>query len=582
MALKSKTITANGSKGHHKFTMTVIEDAISTPNNYSIVKWSLSISPIHTGYDWSYSNTVPVRYSATVNGKTYSGSIMAYDGKSTATIYSGEETITHNADGKKSISFSFSITSLNQSYLTGSASNTGSMELTYIARAAELVDATSFFDEDNPKITYNNPTGNAVEALKAVISLDGTTENIVRSVPKTATSYTFELTNAERQTLQKATLKGHDTITVYFQLKTTMNGTTYTKSLARYMSVVNALPTIAPVVEDINDATLALTGNKNIFVKGYSVAQMTMNAQAYKFASIVYQKIEVDGKSSTNEEVNANEPAIYPYVEKPVFTFTAVDNRNLQAIETVTKTAVNYIKLTCNLETDTPTTSGEMGLTISGNYFNGSFGAQDNSLNVEYRYKASSGDYGEWIAITPTITNNTYMAIGNISGLDYREAYTFEARAIDKLELSSSAEVKVKTVPVFDWGENDFNFNVPVSISGTTLDYVVEQGTKDGWFFRKWSSGLAECWRTMSVSGIDVGEFNMNGFYYCGSKGVNFPFTFTEVNYVNATGGSTGNMNIVRPFNHSNTNMTYVVMGMADISSTTVTVNIEAKGKWKK
>ena len=86
----------------------------------------------------------------------------------------------------------------------------------------------------------------------------------------------------------------------------------------------------------------------------------------------------------------------------------------------------------------------------------------------------------------------------------------------------------------------------------------------------------------MSVSGIDVGEFTMDGFYYCGSKGVSFPFTFTEVNYINATGGSTGNINIVRPFNYSTTNMTYIVVGEADISSATVVVNLEAKGKWKK
>lgn len=587
MALQTKTITANGSKGHHKFTLTVIEDGISTPGNYSVVRWGLSISPIHTGYDWSYSSTVPVSYSITIDGETFTGNVMSYDGKSTVTLKNGEKNITHNADGQKTISYSFNVTSLNQSYLTGSASNSGSMALTAIPRAAKVIDADNFFDEANPYLYYSNPAGNSVTSLQACISLTGSNDDIkYRDIPKVGDTYQFILTDSERTTLRNATLNGHDTITVSFHVKTVIGSETFYSSIRRYMSVVNANPTMDPVVEDADAKTLALTGNKNVFIKGYSDAQMVINAKAYKGASIVYQKLEVDGKSSVNEGINANGAAVYPNVVTPTFKFTARDNRGLEVTKTVTKSVVDYIKLTANTEAaieldSNNSTKSNITAKVTGNYWSGNFGAATNTLIAQYRIKTDSGNWGNWQTITTSISGTTYTASFTIGDLDYQSTYTIQTQVSDKISTITSEEYKLKTIPVFDWGENDFNFNVPVYINNKELDYVVEQGTNNSWFYRKWNSGLAECWRTMSVSGIDVGEFNLNGFYYCGSKGVTFPFTFTQVNYVNATGGSTGNMNIVRPFNHSNSSMTYIVMGMSDVSSATVTVNLEAKGRWK-
>ena len=31
-------------------------------------------------------------------------------------------------------------------------------------------------------------------------------------------------------------------------------------------------------------------------------------------------------------------------------------------------------------------------------------------------------------------------------------------------------------------------------------DFIVEEGTKDGWTYRKWNSGIAECWKSVSVT----------------------------------------------------------------------------------
>ena len=37
-------------------------------------------------------------------------------------------------------------------------------------------------------------------------------------------------------------------------------------------------------------------------------------------------------------------------------------------------------------------------------------------------------------------------------------------------------------------------------LPNTSVDYIVEQGTSGIWTYRKWNSGIAECWGTVSWS----------------------------------------------------------------------------------
>ena len=107
---------------------------------------------------------------------------------------------------------------------------------------------------------------------------------------------------------------------------------------------------------------------------------------------------------------------------------------------------------------------------------------------------------------------NTYQASGTLTGVSYDAAYDIEITATDKVygSIKSAKTVTVpisKGVPVFDWGEHDFHFNVPVFMPvGTEIegmpDHVVACGTWSGWVWRKWSSGLAECWTTVKCEGI--------------------------------------------------------------------------------
>ena len=227
-------------------------------------------------------------------------------------------------------------------------------------------------------------------------------------------------------------------------------------------------PTLSPTVEDSNSEAVALTGNANTFIRYISDAAITSGASARNNATLKSIKVTCGSQSITTSTGTIQK------VDSGTFTFTATDSRGYSTTQTIEKTLINYINPTCNLNISNPTTDGNLSFTITGNYFNSSFGAVNNTLSVSYKYKAGSGNYSNNIEVTNiTLNNNTYTANISLTGLDYKETYTFQAFTIDKIKSVNSAEKVIKTTPVFSWSNDDFEFNVPVKFSGKTLFDIV-------------------------------------------------------------------------------------------------------------
>lgn len=588
MALQSKTISANGANGHHKFTLYVTEDSTNINNNTSSISYTFQIAPIQSGWDWAFGgSTVPVSYSITINGSTVTGSIMTYDGSSTVSLKSGTLTAQHSADGSKTINYSFSVTSLNYNYLSGSASATGSMQLTNIPRAATIQTAPNFTDEQNPTITYSNPAGNAVSSLQACIT-DANGGGYVgyRDIPKTGTSYTFNLTDAERTALRKAT-PNSNTFTVKFYIRTKMGEEYYYSSLTKTMTITNAKPTVTFSAED-GAGFGGLTGDKtSIAIKGISNINYTINATGNKYATI--KSYSVTNGSITKHSASDT----FWGITTPTINYTVTDSRGNTATGTYTFSMVDYVKPTCNLIVEPPTTAGDMAINISGNFYNGSFGATANTLEVWYRYKTNNGSYGNWFSIVATKSGNTYKISRTISGLNYLNSYTIQAYTADKIYNDGSnygavysEEIKVKTTPVFDWGENDFNFNVPVSINNVELDYIVDQGTSGIWRYRKWNSGMAELWGTSNTREVTCDT--TWGSMFCKDDAlppVSYPFTFTATPNVQVTFDYAGQYNYWTYTSSAYVGTASQTPSYGAVRPTQATIKVKAHyyvmGKWK-
>ena len=114
-------------------------------------------------------------------------------------------------------------------------------------------------------------------------------------------------------------------------------------------------------------------------------------------------------------------------------------------------------------------------------------------------------------------------------------------------------------------------------------DYVVEHGTSGNWTYRKWSSGIAECWcavdDTVTYEGAAFGGY----LYYTGYY--NYPINFISAPTVsyNATftSGYTAIIGDQGTIETSNFGRVRILSNIGDLQGASVLVRIHAIGRWK-
>ena len=221
MAVSSGRVNTN-QISHTTFYVKWEQVSQSISNNETTINWEAGIN--NGNYDRYYSNAVKI-YSVYINGVLVSnGGTWSNINPSANDIplLSGTAVIPHDADGTKTFSISISAWTYSSSNYSGSDSFT----LTNIPRKATITSAQDFTDEGNPTITYSNSAGNNVTSLEACISITGTDNIPYRAVSKTGNSYTFNLTDAERNTIRNI-MSIYKEVTCSFVLKTVIGGNTY-------------------------------------------------------------------------------------------------------------------------------------------------------------------------------------------------------------------------------------------------------------------------------------------------------------------------------------------------------------------
>lgn len=226
--------------------------------------------------------------------------------------------------------------------------------------------------------------------------------------------------------------------------------------------------TLTTSVIDVNGATVLLTGDCTKLIRYHSIAQAEMDSTSQGSLSNDYSYVINNGSKKWGTVCTFGNDPKDPLVNN-VFTFYGEDEFLNEGTATVTAPMVNYVKLTCDITNSKPDVNGNMTLSCSGRYFNGSFGEQNNSLTVTYSYTGSDGSRDSGTMKVTKYSNNSYYAYVNLSDLDYRATYSFTVTAEDKLEEVIKTTDAVMSLPTFHWGKNDFTFEVPVKINGDTL-----------------------------------------------------------------------------------------------------------------
>lgn len=226
----------------------------------------------------------------------------------------------------------------------------------------------------------------------------------------------------------------------------------------------DAEPRIDSTVATTDAISLQLSGNTSTIINGVSNVQINLYAAPTPGAYVKDKWCQnlpnyySDRQGTTQTFIGHN---------NGVFRFGATDTRNRSAVKTITLATVDYRSPTISIDGIEINTSGVATIDISGTWFKGSFGKVSNDITVSYRYKSnSSSSWGSWTTI-PNVTKNddgTFSVTVTKNGLSYTETYNFEARVQDAINTVSSKEYIAKSLPVFDWSSDDFNFNVPVSV----------------------------------------------------------------------------------------------------------------------
>lgn len=204
---------------------------------------------------------------------------------------------------------------------------------------------------------------------------------------------------------------------------------------------------------DINSTTVALTGNNQKLISGYSNLQITIptsnKASGNKSAKISKYVATVAGTSKSANEVDGSTITFgtYNQVKSNTMSVYAVDTRGLQS-STVSKTAtlISYTKPVISSATNLKRVGGigtDVSFNFSATFWNGNFGSVANTITkIEYaRINATSNDWSS--ATWYTIPSERYTVSGNtvkntngalLTGFVLGTAYKVRIRIIDKLD----------------------------------------------------------------------------------------------------------------------------------------------------
>ena len=273
----------------------------------------------------------------------------------------------------------------------------------------------------------------------------------------------------------------------------TLIGTEY-GTMTATVAEKNCAPSISVTAADSNENTIALTGDNKKIIKFHSDIAVKATATAKTDTSATIKSTTVKCGSITAQ----GHTKTFTKAESVNITATTTDSRGYsKTAEATGLSLIDYTKLTANTTVKRTSPTGDTVIvTTKGNFFNSSFGAVKNTLTVEVAYKLKGAeDYSEYSAMAFTTSGNTYTATATLTGLDYQQVYSIQVRAQDQIykfegpiadAVYNDQDIK-KGIPVFDWGENDFQVNVSARFRATAdalpdgnANVAIRAGTDSG------------------------------------------------------------------------------------------------------
>ena len=441
-------------------------------------------------------------FKVVIEGSTVYQSATRIQLTGTKQVASGQFTLTHHSDGNKSFSASVEAGIY---YFAVNSRGSGSWALPTIARATQpTLSKTNLVFGDTIVIHTPRAASTFTHTIQAGVDGKLSWTNIATNV---ATSYTWTLPKWWARYLTHATDKLKFNVLTYSagQLIGTREATPVSVTATSDMA-----PVVSVVLSDANNHLNTYGG----FVKGKSKIRAVVTERLYEQAvvssrslllnSITYQSSDQTSEviTSTMQRVEARvtdsrgltgtkvmTPVVYDWHEPKI---TSVRANRCQANGTLDETG-GYIKL-------------EYACAVAPVN-------NRNTKTLSYRYRQQNQSQSTAKTITMESYNKTGHVIIPASG-----EYSWEVTVIlQDAFTTSQVNVSVGTSFVLlDFHHSGKGIGIgKVAELQNTLDlaqqwdikyknaviqdFIMEQGSKDGWQWRKWYSGKVECFRKLAV-----------------------------------------------------------------------------------
>ena len=206
------------------------------------------------------------------------------------------------------------------------------------------------------------------------------------------------------------------------------------------------------------------------------------------------------------------------------------------------------------------------------------------NLNTQYSYQISvrpRDSEGTGTAITQTV-GSAFYTVDFLAG-GHGIAFGKPASAVGfECAMDATFDETLTAQDMTQQEVSDFVDSLQVGGGNVAVDLVVEEGISGIWTYRKWSSGIAECWGMRAVS-LNINQ-GFGALYYTTFNQDLPSGLFTAIDSVNATRGGlngSGNGLCWISFHSVSTSQlgAYVIDSVS--ASQTWTFSFSVKGRWK-
>lgn len=553
-------------------SVTEVSDSVNTSANTSRVRilWQSKQSG-----DSHNDNTRTAKYYVSINGGAETEYPVSYTlpQNSTKTIVDKTITVTHRNDGSGTVSVR---TWMDTRISAGVVEKSKTLTLTTIPRASTITSASTVTLGSRCKIIWTPASATFYYKVKFSLgSWSFTTEAFKPGITSayTYTGYPIPMDVASKfPENTSATMTA--TLYTYSDSGTTQVGSASSKEFTVTLPEnESTMPTIRMTLSpDTPYKKFA-----SLYLQGISRVKATFEGEGKYGASIVAYSLQVEGGRYVEPYISnilaqSGESTVVGFVsDSRWFGNNTSQKINVIAYESpYISPSSGYTKVICERCTSAGIASDSgTYLHIKGkrNFTKINTNGIVNTCSVRCRYKREGGSWshgsGEGVSVlsSDTTTDEFDVILPNIVS-DPKVIYIVEVNIVDDTNLPVVVEFKIPSEYVDfelrDGGKGlglgkhateenlldcDWNakFRKDLSIGDDkVVDFVVEMGDTDIWYYRKWQSGKAECWGRRSV-GVYIKE-PWGTIYYGSVDKYAFPsglFTSAPMCQVTAEFGTT-------------------------------------------